>query len=165
MRQHLIRPNPEHGGTHAQGYPKNYHTPRHAPPVALTPTPDPKLTKAAAGEGMMRLFSADWSDTLWESRDPAGKIMRVADGVGDRLAGLSEICWSLTWGDLSKSGRKNADDPMPPGFETHRYQAQALGDLSKALKAVSAAWWDTIKAEDAAQEQRHEPARQRRARA
>jgi hypothetical protein len=114
----------------------------------VAPVTPAKPDKAAARDGLLRLFSADWTDALWEQRDPAGKMIRVADGLGERLAGLADFCHALAWADLTKSGRKNADDPMPPGFEAHRYLAQTLGGLSKVLKAAHAGWWAAVQAED-----------------
>lgn len=108
--------------------------------------------KGAARDGMLRLFSADRSDAAWECRDPAGKMIRVADGIGERLAGLAEFCHALAWADLSKSVRKSGDEPMPPGYEAHHYLAQTLGDLAKVLKAAHAGWWESVQAADAAGE-------------
>jgi hypothetical protein len=138
-------------------------TPRRAPPVTAVAAPAaPKHDKAARRDGMMQIFSADWTDALWDSRNAVGKMGCVADGVGERLAGLAAFCYSLAWADLTKSGRKDPDEPMPPGYDEHRYLAQALGGLSKALKAARAAWWETVRTEEAAQEQRRELPRQRR---
>ena len=108
--------------------------------AALTPTPNPQSIGRAPPPVMaccVHILDGLVGHGYGKAADPAGKMMRVAGwraATGWRHLGLKSGL-SLTWGDLSKSGRKNADDPMPPGFETHRRSGhQALGDLSKALE-------------------------------
>lgn len=114
-----------------------------------TPSKQPRtqVERAAARDGVMRLFSHDPTDAAWHGRSPTSKLSVVSGCIAERLAGMAELCDSLSTPVLINDGRRS-DGPPSPHFEAHRCLAHSLRDMAKALQAANAVYWDHIRAEE-----------------
>jgi hypothetical protein len=85
------------------------------------------------------------SADLWNSRDTVNKAMRAVGGAADRIGGLANICYSLSYAETAKGAHAGKAALRCPYF----YLATTLSDLSNSLQAAHALWWDEVRKEDA----------------
>jgi hypothetical protein len=88
-------------------------------------------------DAIMRTLCASETDEVWDSRSVENKAMIVARGVSERLGGLSNIAYGLSFAEMVKSQRFG-DDALRSEYS---YFAGALKDMANQLSAAYKEWW------------------------
>ncbi len=110
-----------------------------------TPAPDARAVTPHTDALVRLLWMASETDEQWNRRDPTNKAMCAVTGAAERLGGLSEICYDLTFAEMAKGGRK----PENGATSANYFLARTLADISRSLIAAHRLYSPQMAAEDA----------------
>jgi hypothetical protein len=112
--------------------------------TATTPATRAPTCPAASQDAMVRMLAPSFiSSEDWNSRTPTNRAMMAVQGAAERLEGLRNICFELSFAEIAKRGPNARDWPASP----YSFLALTLGEYAKALSAAHQLWWDDYNVE------------------
>jgi hypothetical protein len=109
--------------------------------MSVTTNPTVQAAVVTRNDVLARALAPGFeSADVWNNRDAVGKAM----GAADRIGGLANICYSLSFAEMVKGAHTGEAALRSPYF----FLATTLNDLSNSLQAAHALWWDEVRKED-----------------